>query len=855
MLTNDYSAELGRTSGAVVDIITKAGTNEFHGSAYEYLRNDMFDARDFFAKAGVSAKPEYRQNVFGGSVGGPIIKNKTFFFWNVEGNRTIQGQTQSVNVPTAFEEANPGNFSDIFICGQPPSAATCAPGPIVPAGSINSVALNYFKLYPAPNIFRPENPDFPQGTDYFYTSVFNKTQYSTSTDGRIDHRFSDKDSIFIRFGYDPVSTFLPGALPAVQMFGKTVQPGGTLGGGPSKTVATNVQGSYIHIFNPNLVMELKAGYTRIDIHTRPLDFNTGLGNDFGVVNGDLPGVPGANGLPTMWMLFGDYASLGDGIFIPIFDTNNTFQYNGAVTYTRGSHNIKAGGALIRRQLNYLQDQWAASGGFVFDPFAGPTFNTMANFLSGAAAFSVRGDDLAEQGLRSWEPSLYVQDDWHAKSWLTLNLGLRWETYTPLYDAHNKFANFDLNTLTIRIAGVDTSKTGGVRTDYTDFSPRLGFAAQLGHNTVLRGGFGYSYYPPIMQTQIQNPNPPFDYICFPCGGTTFPAVPIPSASATNPAGGVSSIIPGMKNAYVRQYNLFVEKALGWGNTFNVGFVGEQGRRALYLRNADLPLPPGPGEPTPAFVYATQLPLVNDIQYIDNSGFSNYYGLQSSFTHRTGNGLLLSANYTYGHGLTNSIQRASTVTGSFALVTNNPRYDYGNSALDVRHRIAGYLSYELPFGKSLQGFAAQAARGWQVNLIGFWQTGLPFTVTDGAARINLPGITSDRPNMIGSPYLADPSLLHYFNTAAFEPQTDGTAGDEPNNAVYGPHARVLNASILKDFPIKDALRLQFRAECFNLTNTPNFAQPASDISQGNAGVISATAANMNPREFQFALKLMF
>jgi hypothetical protein len=410
-------------------------------------------------------------------------------------------------------------------------------------------------------------------------------------------------------------------------------------------------------------------------------------------------------------------------------------------------------------------------------------------------------------------------------------------------------------LKIEVAGKDTTRTGGVRTDWTDFSPRLGFAATLGHNMVLRGGFGFSYYPAFSQTQLQNVNPPFNYSCFPCFGVTFPTVPLPSSDAANPIGTVSHIIPGLKNSYVRQYNLFFERQIG-ASSFQIGGVGSQGRRLYYLRNWDLPAPPGPGNPMPAFVYATQLPLVNNIQYNDNSGYSNYYGLQMSFIRRMTRGLTVNTNYTWGHGLTNSIQAASTSTNTFALLTDNPNYDYGNSVLDVRHRIAGSISYELPFGKSAHGLSAFAIKDWQVNLIGFWQTGLPFTVTNGAPRINLPGINSDRPDQVASPSLSNPSIKEWFNRDAFKPQLFGTPGSERSNPVYGPRARVLSVSALKDFPVKEALHMQFRAECFNITNTPNFAAPGNNLAvPATFGVISATAANMNPRQFQFALKLMF
>jgi hypothetical protein len=826
VLTNNYDAEVGRTAGAVVNVITKPGTNALHGSVFEYFRNDIFDAKNFFTSAG-SRTPEYRQNVFGGTLGGPIRKNKTFFFGDVEDNRTIQGVVSTSTIPTAAEELNPGDFSD-------------RGGPVVPANKINATGLAYFKMYPTPTNSKLINN---------YVGQFNKIQNGISTDDRIDHQFGANDTMFVRFGYNPIYTFVPGTLPNVSVAGTTVNPGAA---SYQHATATNIQANYVHIFSPNLVLELKAGYTRINIDTEPENHGLALASKVGLI--DTYSAPDATGLPYMWMLAGDYTGLGDSLFIPINDINNTFQYRGALTYSRGSHNFKVGGAIIRRELNYLQDQWSPQGGFIFEPTA-PYHNSLANLLAGAPVFSERGADFIHQGLRSWEPSLYGQDDWHVKPWLTLNMGVRWEAYTPITDAHNKFANFNVQQLKILIAGQGTSASGGVKTDYSDVSPRVGAEINLGHGLVVRGGFGFSYYPPIMQTQVENTNAPFSYICFPCFSSQFPNLPVPSADASNPTGTVSAIDPSLKNAYVRQFNLFVQKQMG-PNSISIGAVGENGRRALFLRNDDLPLPAGIGNPKPSYVYAKQLPNVTNIQFIDNSGVSNYYGFQAEFRRSSTKGLTFNGNYTWGHGLSNSVQAASTFTNpSPALVTNNPMYDYGNSPLDVRHRIAGSLSYELPFGKTAHGLEAAAISGWQTNLMGFWQTGLPFTVVDATAAINLPGISSDRPNQSGSAALSNPSIGKWFNTSAFSTQSVGVAGSERSDSVYGPRARVVNASLLKDFSVFESLRMQFRAEFFNLTNTPNFGQPGNGLTTGQFGVVSATAGNMTPREMQFALKLHF
>lgn len=824
VLTNNYSATYGRTAGAIVNIITKAGSNQFHGSVYEYFRNDIFDARDFFA----ASTPEYRQNQFGGSLGGPIVKNRTFFFGDVEESRIVQGRTFTSTVPTLYEQQHPGDFSDIG-------------GSVVPPALINPIALSLFKLLPAPN--KP-------GRINNYVSSPNKTQFSTALDGRIDHRFNDNNSVFVRYGFNPVSTFTPGAFPAVDVSGTKVDPSPDYYAGPSKSTAQGVQIDYVHIFTPSLLLDLKAGYTRINIQSLPLNYGMNLSQKFGIINSNIS--DDSSALSPMMFLAGDYSDIGGGLFMPILNVNNIFQYNGAVSYTRGSHNIKMGAALIRRQVNWFQDALSPQGGFIYLPTP-PFYNSMANFLAGFAIYTQRGNTLVHPGYRMWEPSAYIQDDWRATRWLTLNLGLRYEVFTPFTEVANRMSNFNIKTLKIEQAGVDTSSTLGVSTNYKDFAPRIGFAATLPWDLVLRGGFGISYYPTDIQGAGGGGNAPYVYTCYPCVGATFPTLILPSSDPSKPSGGVGYKPPDFRSAYIKQFNLFLQKGFR-GNVFTIGGVGEVGRRLLYQTDLDRPAPPGAGNPKPALLYASQLPLVGNITVGYNGAISNYYALQAAFTRRYSRGLTLNANYTWAHGLTNTVNGSGS-TNPIGLIPGNPLYDYGNSDIDIRHRIAISANYEIPVAKSLHGVPGTILRGWQINTIAFWQTGLPFTVTNSSPRLNIPGITSDRPDQIAPADIGNPTVEKWFNTAAFAPQVLGTAGSEGRNPLYGPPARSVNLSLLKNFALAEPWRLQFRAECFNISNTANFANPSSSLGAPGFGVISATAVNSTPRQFQFALKLLF
>jgi hypothetical protein len=843
--TNSYSAEMGRAAGAVVNIITKSGTNEFHGSAYEYFRNDILNARDAFDNIPGSKKPELRQNQFGGSIGGPIVHNRTFFFADVEWFRSIQGITYTETVPTAYELSHPGDMSDRC----PTVGIPCTGYPIIPDFLLDPVALNYFKLYPTPN---------RDGFINNYTSARNRTQYATTVDGRLDHMFTPNDLIFVRYAYNPVDTYVQAPFPDVN----GVSPGGSLFvfPGPNQETSQNLQASYTHIFTPNLLLKLQAGYTRINIKSLPENYGRDVANQMGLVNANIPGDINTTGLTPMYFALGDYASLGGGVYQPIFDINNTFQYSGSVSYNRGAHSFKMGASLIRRQLNYFQSVYP-SGAYIFIPLGLPTLggSSLPYFLTGTAYQYLRSNVVERPGYRSWEISSYFQDDWRVTSKLTLNLGLRYEIFTPYTEVHNLISNFDPNTLKI-ITATDSNPTASVNTNYTGFAPRLGFAYSIHPSTVIRGGFGMSYYP----TEGLNSNPPavFNYQKF-VTSLSVPA-PIPTETdpetfATNPYVNAVSAIPfNLRPLYVEQFNLAVQHQLG-PNTFTLAYVGQLGRQMIILADLNRPNAPGANQPALPYVYATQLPFVQQIFNNRNGGVMSYNAMQASYLLQTHSGLNMNINYTWAHTLSN-VSFASAGNGlgtSYApnLLNNDTNYDYGNADTDVRQRVTVVASYQLPFGSHLTGVAGVLGKGWQVNTLAYWQTGLPFTVSNSNGQAHIRGVTGDRPDVIGDPTLSDPSPQHWFNTSAFALQTPGTLGNSGRNTVTGPRDRRWDLSVFKLFTLTDRFRLQFRAECFNVTNTPNWGPVNVNWQLPVGGTISQTAPNEIPRQFQLALKLLF
>jgi hypothetical protein len=571
----------------------------------------------------------------------------------------------------------------------------------------------------------------------------------------------------------------------------------------------------------------------------------------------IPGInisPNTSGLSPLSFSNG-LASLGDSQFIPINDIDNTFQYSGTVNYTRGNHSIKMGAALIRRQAVNAQDN-QGEGAFAVANLQG--------LLAGQLITAQRSNQIATPSWRFWEPSVFVQDDWHVTRWLTLNLGVRYDVFTPKTEVQNNMANFDPFTGALVVAG-SSNPTAGVKTYYNSVAPRFGFAATLGQGFVLRGGFGMSYFPSDYTSNASLKNPPFVYTFGPCGlttpcpagfGTLSAGLPIPTAQPVNPATFTGSLadnaFPNFTPSYIEQTNLTLQKQFG-ANVFTISYVGMFGRHLAQIYN-DLN---APAPFTQARPYSAQWPLIGQIGETQTEGSSSYNAMQVSFQRRLTKGLSIDANYTWAHEIDDVVGFSTEGTGGYGLVPSQIAVlDRGNSDLDIRHRFAITADYQLPFGSSLHGFAAGAAKGWEMNILASWETGLPFTVLN-ANNISGTSISNqgDRTNVIGSPSLSNPGLAELFNTAAFQQQATGTLGNEARNALYGPHFRHVDLSLFKNFPIGESKKVQFRAECFNISNTPNFAAPNATLGGTQFGQITGLNVNYSPREFQLVLKFLF
>ena len=823
--TNLYTAETGRTAGGAVDVISKSGTNAFHGSFYEFLRNDLLNSRLIIPTTANPNKAELRQNQFGASLGGPIKKDKTFFFGDFEGYRQVQGLAITALVPTA--KLISGDFSELY-SATPATNALCKgrtgalyinpstnavqgtangncllqqlynagittlAGAGIPSTKFDAMGVKMLSLYPAPNA----NLTTPLtsliagtgGVNYNYTNQPRQTQYVWTYDGRIDHHFRQADTLTGHYTFNDYATTVPSNYPAVS---------GVFGGGGdiSAERAQMLSLDELHIFRPNLLLDVKASYLRFANNVRanngakaattfgwPCTATSCI--NAGGASSNLPNI--SQGTNISWGAWGDSQSL------PLNTTDNSYQYTGTLTWIRGSHDIKMGGSLVRRLVYFWQSGNGSTGQFHIDGGATGSFTTDA--LIGASGSVTRGTANVGQHLRNWEPNAYVQDNWRALPWLTLNLGMRWEMVTPYSEENGYMANFDpVQQLIVSPVLTGTQQTDshmGLKTQYRNFSPRVGFSASLKHNLVVRGGFGMTYftepdtaaqgYSVLFQNNIGcgflGTEGSAGGACGGAGGTYYPAmtftnVPTVTDTATQnilnalPGDGFAQISAGimpplslaaaetaaqdrtkyasmllgvsMANVtpYLYQWSMQVEKQYG-ANVLTLGYVGNAGRHAHAGANINEMTPDNlaPLSLLPATKY--------QIWMSETTGTSSYNALQAMYTRRYAKGLTSNLSYTWSHAMSlgvleqmgpaNNLECArygcqeDNPTAPTSPVTVGQKHDYGNSDLDMRQRISYMTSYELPFGKNYKGVLGAITKGWGASTSGYWQSGIPFSV---------------------------------------------------------------------------------------------------------------------------------
>jgi hypothetical protein len=872
ILTLNAPAEYGETSGATTSVVTKSGSNYLHGDIYEFLRNNAMDARNFFAS---QTEPLHR-NQYGATLGGPIRKDKDFFFLYYEGQRDSEGTTQAAIVPTAAELT--GDFSGLTdpatgqrvplineFTGQP------FPGNQIPSYMQSPIALLAEKLYPLPNI----------GTNVFESTQLGSTNCNQGG-FRLDHYFGPSDQLFARYSTSSLDRFDP--LP--------IAGAGVPGFPVTDDIVTNsVTGSWVHLLTPETVQTVRASFFR-NVFLNGQAVNHAPGSDLGFQYQPTLGLN--DGVP--YLIVSGYASLGNPITGPQNTYQNDFQGSYSMAMTRGRHNLKLGADLTREQINALFGI-ATNGFFVFAPF--PASDSFASFLLGQSVQFFQGGGQFDRGLRKWVAAGYAQDEFRIDSRLTLTFGLRYEVNTPYVDIRNRmnawapgrqstvYANAPEGLLFPGDPGVPA---GIAAVDYREVMPRVGLAWDpFGTNkTVVRAGYGIFYdgftngtggplqgaISALPWTQAyQLPGPGFD-LANPYGGA---ASPFGTGNFVAPAT-VLTVQSGMLPPYSQNWNLSIERTLAKDYLLDVRYVGNKGTHLPRFIEAN-PSIYGPG------VNAGNNNEMRQYTACNSAGVCNYgsVGLLADDTSSTYNALEVAFSRQYAHGLSllvsywysKSLDYISTlnVAGSAPTLVagendlaQNPfdlAAEHGPSLFDATQRFVFSGSWALPVWRAAPRAAAFLTNGWQLNAISSLSTGTPFTVYDSAdvslqgSAPEISGFYSSRPDLISNPNVGQPHTPNEWVSRApflqLNPQTQaGQFGNEGRNVVRGPGIEDADVSLFKYFNIDETRRVQFRAECFNLLNHPNFGLPENDLESPAFGQILQAGS---PRLLQLAVKFVF
>lgn len=856
--TSVFSAELGRTMGGIINVITRSGTNDFHGSGFEFYRNERFDSRNTFS---VGTKPRYRQNQYGGSFGGPIVKGRTFFFGDYSGLRQKQGLTFVSSVPTA--KMRTGDFSEIANVIYDPLTGLAFPGNVIPSNRLDPAALKLAALYPLPQTAALSN-NFSYSPD--------KTQDEDSFDVRVDHQFNDKNNAFLRYSYNNTRTYYPDGLPPVN----GIYPGG--GGalstfpGPANQKPSSAQFNYNRIISPALVLEAKAGYAHYDGRTQSINGGKDVAAELGIpgINYDYV----SSGLP-IYTIAG-YTTLGDASFVPLINENKVYQGIGNLIVNKGAHSFKTGFNVIHRSLlssqsNFPRGNYTFNANFTSRAGAAGTGYGLASFLLGYAASTQRAKQLVQPTYLYEEYSPFVQYDWRVKPWLTINAGLRYDYYTQPREADNLISNIDLEAGQILIAGQNgASSSVNAVEDRNNFAPRLSFAASINPRTVVRGGYGIVYQPRMMQSEGAFRNPPFVSLDAITPATFVPGNrisdglgPLTPTSTTNPVGALAPIDQGIRTNYVHQYNVAMQRELPGSMAVTVTYVGVLGRDIWYALPVNTPLA-GAGAVNARRPFIQVFPGVQTaFNYLTNAVSSDYKSVQALLEKRFASGWGGRFQYTWSHATTTQPALQQTyssipaIANPFPEMLDNLLYETFDANQDVRHRATFSANYELPFAKNATGLAGAFAKGWQLNLVGVISSGIPFAVTNATPRANT-GATgnADRPDQTcdGTLEGGDRTTARWFDTSCYVGQAVNTYGSVGMNSLVGPGLMQWDFSVFKNFEPAPGYKVQVRIESFNLFNRANYANPNSQLGSAAFGTITSTGNNL-PRNIQFGVKVLF
>jgi hypothetical protein len=903
--TSNYDAELGRAGGAVTNVYLKSGTNDFHGSAYAFNNVSALAARSFFA----ASKPVSTYNYFGGTIGGPIRKNTTFFFFDFLRTTDHRGLLNRFQLPTMdfrngdFSAAltNPRSISSSYtdavvvydpLTGQPDgSGRTPFTGNRIPDSRISPIAKKILALIPAPNLAG-------YGTNFVQNG--NIVRESNSLDTKIDHNAGEKDRISVRYSEQRPKLTAPPIFGVAA--GGPEDPGGGAGfEGTGKTVIQMGAVNYNHIFSPTLITEARFGLMHYRNEARNADFGTTTASELGIKGVNLDSW--TSGIPALEINNAGYSNplVGYSASLPWIRGETHFDWVNTWTKTLGNHTVKWGGDIRRVREELLQTQaFNPRGIFRYrDTITSCNTRGSAPCPAGAPSGIVEsfasflldmpyqiGRDIAVQfpTYRQSQFFFFAQDTWQVTKKLTLNYGLRWEFYKPATSRFaGGFSNYNFTNNTLELGGIGNIPSDlGLKANYKDYAPRFGVAYRVTEKTVIRSGYGISYSPfpdnryaydnyPVKQNFNFNNNVnPYFPATLPNGSYAGLASGFPAPQvASIPSNGIISPAPlqnynvvnlNFKEGYVQAWNFAIQQSLPKNLVAEVAYVGNHGTRFPVQYNLNAAVTQGVG--------ATGQPLfgafgrTQDTILFFNGYDSHYNSLQAKLDKRFSGGFSMTTAYTFGKALAPVNEDA--VSGFQYYV--NPQRNYARTSFDRTHTFVQSYIYELPFGKGkplLQGgVGSWLLGGWQVTGLLTLMSGSPINFRASTGALNTPGTTDNSPNINGSV-----KVLHgidnafWFDTSNFSAPPPGQFGNLGRYTTDGPGFFNLDASVFRRFQITERWRFEFRAEGYSVTNTPQFANPTSVFGDANFGRVKSTLAVGNAgssggnRSLQFGAKLTF
>ena len=845
--TNNPSAEFGAFGGAAVNLTMRSGTNQLHGSLFEFLRNNDLNARNFFA----ATRAPFKTNQFGGTVGGPIIKNKAFVFGDYQGLRLRNGQTFTLNVPTAnmrqgiFTAAE--GFGTIY---DPDNGNTPFAGNRIPTNRFDRVSAQVANLWPTPNA----GGSLPVAN--FITNVSQQQQVDQG-DIKGDYVVSQKVRLFARESYNRRTYVSP-------------PPGGIFVAAGQENADSrqhNAVIGYTHTISPSAISEFRLGFNRFNTFHFGSDFGVDENNVLGIPNGNLAAFPESSGIAN-FNASGIQAT-GSPLSTNGLRASAAYQINEALTVTKGQHALKFGLDATRLDATVTNPEANPRGQFDFDSSLtsnqGSGGASFASLLLGYPNTISRGFVNTKPDVITYVVGLYAQDDFRITNKLTLNIGLRWDYFTHPKERHDRQTNFNLSDGKMHVAS--SSNTGPDLTNFSGFAPRVGLAySPDGGKTAIRSAFGISYFSdnyggnggslernyPLFQTftfQKQQNFVPFAKV----STTGLPGFVQANLSGTiSPATGVTPIV--IPSAFgpdeAIMWNLGIQRQLTATDAIDVAYVGTHGLHIFRDRLINAPLTPGPGAIDPRRPLYQVAPQIQTVRLRASDGNSIYNSLQAKYTKRFSMGLSAMASYTWAHSL-DQLNVFWPYDDSLNRGASNSKTN------DVRHTFSAGYTYVLPVGKGRHWLAngpriAQGILGgWSVNGITTARTGFPLVIAMNSSLLNTG--TGNRAN-INCPQVSLPKLVgQWFDTSCFSAPAAYVFGNSGKGHVRGPGVLNFDLSAFKSFRFDEKRAIEFRSEFFNAFNNPHFNNPATTFGNSDFGRITSTI--LTPREIQMGLKFTF